>query len=830
MRLRSLHKLPSFNFLRVLCCGILLSRLILAGPVLAEDPPPEAPPDFEETMIFNIEAPENRIVVDAGHDIGPVNRLIFGDSFLGHAEYHNNAFMDWGSGVWNPNLKQPVAEVMNLARDAGISALRFPGGDGVDSYDWKRTFWRDRSEFFFGIDEFMRVANELGAQPVITISYFTGNAQDAADMVEYLNSPFDGSNPNGGVAWAQQRAEKGHPQPYGVKYFELGNEVFNGNHNAQIQEPVSAENYANDYLTYQAALKAVDPNVKLGLVLDTQERNRTMFGIIGSQLDFMTAHSYPSPGVAPLVLEELDPRAIFLSTYARPVIMEEKFLDECRRILTEVIGPNQIPFVITEHNGEFLQNNPVPYRHALGTALLEADLLRIFMKPDHHVLMANHYHFSNEYWGMVQSATDYRTHDYSQPIYYKKRPTYFVYKLYHKNFGSTLIDAQVTFSTAYRLHQFLFVFLENLAKIFLQEPDQTYPPIENPEIPYLTVNASRDASGENIYLMIINRSPHANIPVKLDIRNFGPIQDGHAWILTGDNFDEKNFDAVNEENPYTVRLKHKQFAVSGPEFAYLLERRSLTSIVLSKNNRDDLKTNNGLDETYRLEAGDGTIYTYNPDGTVTIETQGFWRVRIMNTEFGAFIWGLDQNGNVYNANGDGTITAHRQDGSTVLYDKNFNIMSTTNAQGTTYIFNTDGTIQTTATDGVVRFYTASWTIASVRNPDGTEMFFDTSGNVIKVVDPQGNVFNFNPDGTIIAQMASGHIVNYTAAWRTVSIQDPDGRINYFNPDTGKVIRSVDPQGNVYVFNDDGTIRATMTDGRIIVFDSNWQVLSVTYPT
>ena len=51
-----------------------------------------------------------------------------------------------------------------------------------------------------------------------------GNAQDAADLVEFLNAKV-GTNPNGGIDWAQVRADNGHKEPYHVRYFEIGNEM-----------------------------------------------------------------------------------------------------------------------------------------------------------------------------------------------------------------------------------------------------------------------------------------------------------------------------------------------------------------------------------------------------------------------------------------------------------------------------------------------------------------------------------------------------------------------------------------------------------------------------
>lgn len=54
-----------------------------------------------------------------------------------------------------------------------------------------------------------------------------GDADDAADLIEYLNAKV-GSNPNGGTAWAEVRAANGHEAPYNVRYFEIGNEMNQG--------------------------------------------------------------------------------------------------------------------------------------------------------------------------------------------------------------------------------------------------------------------------------------------------------------------------------------------------------------------------------------------------------------------------------------------------------------------------------------------------------------------------------------------------------------------------------------------------------------------------
>ena len=68
----------------------------------------------------------------------------------------------------------------------------------------EKCHWQEEKAFLYGIDEFLKTCEEVGAEPVITVSYFTGDEQDAADLVEYL---------------------KGR-----VKYLEIGNEVWHGDH------------------------------------------------------------------------------------------------------------------------------------------------------------------------------------------------------------------------------------------------------------------------------------------------------------------------------------------------------------------------------------------------------------------------------------------------------------------------------------------------------------------------------------------------------------------------------------------------------------------------
>lgn len=391
------------------------------------------------TYVF---AGDNIITVFANKEIGAVNKKIFGNNFIGYDTAPHNpgtphwyGYADYGAGIWDPKRNKSVREVIDLAKGAGLSVVRFPGGCATKQYNWKDAIGKERMHFIYGIDEFLKTVGEVGAEPVITVSYFTGNEQDAADLVEYLNSPCDGKNP-----WAEKRAENGHPESYGVKYYEIGVEVWHGDH--RDIKSVSPAEYANRYLKYYAAMKAVDSSIKLGAVLYTDDWNRVVLDIIKDKLDFGIIHTYPKPPVWRDELEKMPSDEVFFITLAIPTLEYEVYFDQTLRLLKEKSGI-EVPLAITEYNAGLVQDNPVPYRHSLGAALVNAELLRIFLKPGHNILMADYWQFSNSYWGAIKSEDDFMAHDYRRPINYIKRPNFYVYELYNKHFGDILIDTDV---------------------------------------------------------------------------------------------------------------------------------------------------------------------------------------------------------------------------------------------------------------------------------------------------------------------------------------------------------------------------------------------------
>ena len=160
--------------------------------------------------------------------------------------------------------------VPGLLSAAGTDTIRFPGGTESDQYNWKNnTDVLSGQTQAVNFDQYATLLSQTGAQGMITVNYGTGDtagasqspaetgAQLAADWVRYANVTHH----------------------YGIKYWEIGNEVYgNGTYGANWEPDhhcASGSNptncgpavYAQNVKTYISAMKAVDPSIVVGVVL-----------------------------------------------------------------------------------------------------------------------------------------------------------------------------------------------------------------------------------------------------------------------------------------------------------------------------------------------------------------------------------------------------------------------------------------------------------------------------------------------------------------------------------------------------------------------------------
>lgn len=120
---------------------------------------------------------------------------------------------------------------IDAAKELKITNMRWPGGNYTADYHWmdgigpkdQRPKFKDLAWGFIdsnkvGTDEWIELNNAIGSENVMCINGGTGTLDEAAHWVEYCNL-------EPGSYYPDLRAKYGHPKPYNVKYWDLGNEI-----------------------------------------------------------------------------------------------------------------------------------------------------------------------------------------------------------------------------------------------------------------------------------------------------------------------------------------------------------------------------------------------------------------------------------------------------------------------------------------------------------------------------------------------------------------------------------------------------------------------------
>ncbi|WP_312240233.1 alpha-L-arabinofuranosidase C-terminal domain-containing protein [Pantoea sp.] len=165
------------------------------------------------------------ITVNINHPLHAINPGLLG---VNHRYFLN------GVGMWDPELRRVKPEFQEKFDTIGLTTIRYPGGTTANLFQWKRAIGAYNTRIpqvdpyldmgpddcSFGLDEALRFAESNHMETLYVYNFGNGNAQDAAELVEYLNAPNDGKHP-----MAALRAANGHPEPYNIRSFEIGNEI-----------------------------------------------------------------------------------------------------------------------------------------------------------------------------------------------------------------------------------------------------------------------------------------------------------------------------------------------------------------------------------------------------------------------------------------------------------------------------------------------------------------------------------------------------------------------------------------------------------------------------
>ena len=192
-------------------------------------------------------------------------------------------------------------DVVELLREIGVPLLRWPGGNFAGNYHWQdgllpvhrraplksafietlpHTDGFDDHEI--GIDEFMALCRELSAEPFITINLSLEGPEEAAAWVEYCNGSAD-------TKWGKLRGERGHPEPYGVTHWTLGNEMGY----THMRGPNAPPAYHELTTACARAMREVDPSLIFTASTGwSQEWYRGLLAAEEDYFDNVSHHTY----------------------------------------------------------------------------------------------------------------------------------------------------------------------------------------------------------------------------------------------------------------------------------------------------------------------------------------------------------------------------------------------------------------------------------------------------------------------------------------------------------------------------------------------------------
>jgi hypothetical protein len=221
----------------------------------------------------------------------------FGQSVTVNFNSSLGAVPPWGQGIGTAVYDGSLMDsaVPGLVKNAGYNIMRFPGGSYADIYHFQTNtatggaFVNSNDTF----DNFMSQVKAAGAVALITTNYGSNAAGNG------------GGDPNEAAAWVTYANKT---KGYGVKFWEIGNEVYgNGGYGAKWEEDLHTDHspsaYANNLKAYSSAMKAVDATIKIGAVMTTPNNwpdgvspdwDSTVLPIVCSSIDFVIMHWYPS--------------------------------------------------------------------------------------------------------------------------------------------------------------------------------------------------------------------------------------------------------------------------------------------------------------------------------------------------------------------------------------------------------------------------------------------------------------------------------------------------------------------------------------------------------
>lgn len=470
-----------------------------------------------------------------GHFAEHLGRGVYGGLYVGEdSEIPNTA------GVRN--------DIIEALKKIKIPNLRWPGGCFADTYHWKdgigpkeerptvvNQWWGGTTEDnSFGTHDFLNLCEELGAEPYLAANVGSGTVQELAEWLQYVNH--GGKSP-----MSDLRKENGREEPWNVKYWGVGNEMWGCGGN------MTAEYYANlykQYATFMAdwsdssdlyriASGASDDDYHWTEVLMKEVPKHLIEGVA---LHYYAVIDWSDKGPDIGFSEEQ-----YFQTMQKALKMEELVKNHIA-VMDKYDPENEIDLVVDEWGGWYdtqLQGDDNPgvlfQQSTMRDAMIAGATLNIFNNHSERVKMAN----------LAQTVNVLQAVALTEGEKMLLTPTYHVMEMYTVHHDAQLIPIEF---------------------------DAPHYQMNGKNLPAVSISASRNNAGE-VNLSLVNIDSKKTHRLNLDLTGLG-VNDLQARVLTSKKLQDHNTfenpEKVKPEDFKNFRLQKDNLEVDLPPFSVVV--------------------------------------------------------------------------------------------------------------------------------------------------------------------------------------------------------------------------------------------------------------------
>ncbi len=477
-----------------------------------------------------------KIKIDVDGKIGKIDRNIYGNfiEHLGRCIY--GGIYEEGSPLSDEEGFRK--DVLQVARDLKVSILRWPGGNFVSGYHWQdgigprdsrpRKFdlaWFAEESNRFGTDEFIAYCRKMETEPYICINLGNGTLEEAAGWVEYCNAITN-------TYYANLRRKYGHREPYRVKYWGLGNEIYGP---WQIGHK-NAEDYAKSALEFGKAMRWVDPEIKLiACGANDPDWDRMVLERLVPLVDYISIHFYVGSEdyYETLASTEWVEQRIKILAYAIEIAKAKLKIN---RDIGIAVDEWNVWYRTNPGRGETRQ---LEENYNLRDALCVASFLNVFQRNSKWVTMANLAQMVNVIAPIITS-----------PEGLFRQTIYFPLQLYTHHSGNVALniwwDSDSFSSEKYNVKS----------------------------APYLDCSATLNEQEGMLALAVVNRHRGQEQECQIELPGLNLEKESTVYEING-----KNPEITNSfREPGNVKIVEKKFNKVSSKFTYIFPAHSLTML------------------------------------------------------------------------------------------------------------------------------------------------------------------------------------------------------------------------------------------------------------